>query len=236
MSSLKILKKILRSITPPIIYSIYLAWLNSTSRFEKGNRKLVENCPYDFEVLNFQYIDLEEKYDLKWGWWSRIYEYELVIDKINLLKDSGSVKIHNTCWGYHGTHILFKNELESRYSEVLNSDLLISNEPNTVVYNLKEKPNAKWVNQFDFVINVSTMEEIRYPHIQILYNLLNMTKVNGYVIATFDIPGLQLDMFEKLFGRKIKNANGRVTGDTSPYKMPEHGHLSVGYLVLKKLK
>ena len=236
MSPLKVIKKSLRSVTPPFIYSNYLIWLNSTTRFEKDNQKLVKSNPFDFEVINFQYVDLKDKYDLKWGWWSRIYEYELVIDKIEQLKASNSIQIHNTCWGYHGTHILFKNELEKRFVNVLNTDLQYSNEPNTEIFNLKQNPPEKWLEKFDFVVNVSTMEEIRYPHIKILYNLLSMTKINGYVIATFDIPGLQIEMFEKLLGSKIKEADSVVTGKSSPYRMPEHGHLSVGYLVLKRVK
>jgi len=233
-SSLKVLKRILRSVTPPFIYGFYLIWLNSTTRFEKDNEKFVANNPFEFEVIDFQYFDIKDNFDLKWGWWSRIYEYEFVLEKIEQLRKSNTIQIHNTCWGYHGTHILFKDELEKRFKNVLNTDLLHSNEPNTEVFNLKNDPPARWLEEFDFVINVSTMEEIRHPHIKILYNLLSMTKIDGYVIATFDIPGLQVNIFEKLLETKMQGADQVVTGNSSPYKMPEHGHLSVGFLVLKR--
>ena len=89
--------------------------------------------------------------------------------------------------------------------------------------------------KFDFVINVSTIEEIKYPHTKIIENLLGMLKVGGFLIATFDLPGLQLEMVEKLFGRKIQLVSIPVTGRTSPYRMDQFDYLKVGYFVIQKL-
>lgn len=189
----------------------------------------------DFEVIDFKLIDTSYAFDLKWGWWSRVYEYELVLRKLRELKCLPESHVHNTCWGFQGCHILFKTELESDYSNVVNSDLRSSLLANTVVYDLREPCPDEWNGKFDFVINVSTIEEINYPHTQIIENLLSMVKVGGYLIATFDLPGLQLEMIEKLFGRKMQLTSNPVTGGSSVDRMDQFDYLKVGYFVIQRL-
>ena len=62
-----------------------------------------------------------------------------------------------------------------------------------------------------------------------------MVKVGGFLIATFDLPGLQLEMIEKLFGRKLQLVNNPVTGGTSVDKMNHFDYLKVGYFVSQRL-
>lgn len=229
------MRRIILAITPPAVLRFYLHVRYSPNRFKRKNFEAIKNFAINFKVIEFKLIDTSYKFDYKWGWWSRIYEYELVLQKLRDLSFSKQSWIHNTCWGYQGCHILFKTELESNYVNVINSDIQPSLIANTEVYDLKTPCPSDWEGKFDFVINVSTIEEIDHPHIQIFENLLRMVKVGGYLIATFDLPGMQLDMFEKLFDQKIESTANPVTGITSPYRMDQFDYLSVGYFVIQRL-
>jgi hypothetical protein len=222
-------------ILPPVIQKVIIDLLNKPGRFSKLNQKLINEFAMEFKVIDFSFIDLNSKYDLKWGWWSRVFEYELILEKLDQLNMQRNSSVHNTCWGYQGCHVLFKKELESRYNFVVNSDIQISPISNTSLHDLRKNCPENWENAFDVVLNVSTLEEIRYPHIKIFENLLKMVKTNGYLIVTFDVPGLQLDMFEKLFNRKINKVNSPVCGKNSPYRMDQFEFLNTGYFVIKKL-
>ncbi len=233
--NLSFMRTSIRALTPPAVLKFYRKVRAKRKRFRRANLGVIKNFAFDFKVIEFEIIDTSYRYDLKWGWWSRVYEYELVLQKLRDLKCSPVSQLHNTCWGFQGCHILFKTELESLYSNVVNSDLLPSTISNTVVHDVKTPCPDEWVGNFDFVINVSTVEEINYPHTQILENLLRMVKVGGFLIVTFDLPGLQLEMVEKLFGRTIKLANNPVTGGTSANKMEQFDYLKVGYFVIQRL-
>ena len=229
------MRRFIISLTPPIIFNFYLNLRYRSKRVKRKNIKALKNFKLKFKVLDFKLIDANYKYDIKWGWWSRIFEYELVLQKLKDLNSSSQSLIHNTCWGYQGSHILFKSELESMYSTVVNSDIQPSLIGNTVVHDLRNTCPADWNDKFDFVLNISTIEEIDYPHIQIFENLLKMVKVGGFLISTFDLPGLQLEMFEKLFGVKIQDTHNPVTGISSPYRMDEFYNLKVGYFVIHRI-
>lgn len=223
------------SLTPPLLLKIYRQIKYNPKKYKQKNLKAINGFEMDFKVLEFKLIDIDYKFDYKWGWWSRVYEYELVLQRLRDLNNLNQPWIHNTCWGYQGCHILFKNELESKFSNVVNSDIQASSIDNTEVYDLKTPCPAEWKEKFDFVLNVSTIEEIDHPHIQIFENLLRMVKIGGYLIATFDLPGMQLDMIEKLFVQKIRSTSNPVTGKTSPYRMDQFQHLKVGYFVIQRL-
>lgn len=229
------MRNLILSITPPSLLKLYRKLRAKRKRFRRANLEVIKNFAVDFKVIDFKIIDTDYKFDLKWGWWSRVYEYELVLQKLRDLKCIPLSRVHNTCWGFQGCHILFKTELESLYSNTVNSDLLPSTISNTVIYDLREPCPDEWISNFDFVINVSTIEEINYPHTQILENLLRMVKVGGFLIATFDLPGLQLDMVEKLFGSKIQLVNNPVTGGSSADRMEQFDYLKVGYFVIQRL-
>jgi len=229
------MRRFLINLTPPVIFNFYLSLRYKSKRIKSRNIKALKNFILEFKMLEFKLIDTNYKYNLQWGWWSRIFEYELVLQKLNDLSSSNQSKIHNTCWGYQGCHILFKSELESRYSNVVNSDIKPSLISNTIVHDLKHPCPEDWNDKFDFVLNISTIEEIDYPHIRIFENLLKMVKVGGFLIVTFDLPGLQLEMFEKLFGVNIQDTPNPVTGITSPYRMDDFHHLKVGYFVVQRI-
>jgi hypothetical protein len=229
------MRSLILAITPPALLKFYRKLKAKPQRFRNTNLEIIKNFPINFKVIDFKLIDTSDKFDLKWGWWSRVYEYELVLQKLLDLKCSPQSQVHNTCWGFQGCHVLFKSELESLYSNVVNSDVLPSTIANTDIYDLREHCPDEWLGKFDFVINVSTIEEINYPHTQIFENLLKMVKVGGFLIATFDLPGLQLEMIEKLFGRKIQLVDNPVTGGTSVEKMDQFDYLKVGYFVVQRL-
>jgi hypothetical protein len=213
----------------------YLKYAKSPDRLKLQNLKSIEGFSLGFEILEFKFIDLNYDYDTKWEWWSRIYEYELVLNTLRDLNCSQSSWIHNSCWGFQGCHIKFKTELESNYPNVLNSDLQLSPIGNTTVYDVSKPCPAEWEGAFDFVINISTIEGILHPHIQVFENLLKMVKIGGYLVVTFDFPGIQLDMFETLFGRKIEPTLNPVTGSSSPMREDQFGNLKVGYFVIQRL-
>lgn len=229
------IKRILMLLTPPVFIHLVNNWKTNPNRYVNVNKDRIKNFSHHFEVLEFSYIDANLPFNNQWGWWSRVYEYELVIRKIEELGAKSNAHVHNTSWGYHGNHVLFKKALEEKYEFVTNSDLLESNIENTDVYDLRLPPPGKWKNQFDFVINVSTVEEIASSHIMVIENLLEMTKTGGHLIVTFDIPGMQLDSLEELFGRSISIVESPVTGINSPYRMDEYADLTVGYFVITKL-
>lgn len=228
-------KSVVLLLTPPIVINLYNDYKAKPSRYQKRNDEALKHFPHDFEVIEFSFIDLENAYDLKWGWWSRIFEYELTLAKIRELGVGPKSMIHNTCWGYHGSHVLFKNALESLSENVTNSDLLSSSISNTTTYDLRQRPINTWENSFDFVINISTIEEIAAPHIEVIDNLLSMLKPGGALLATFDIPGIQLEAVEKLLGMRIKKVPNPVNGMNSPYQMNEYALLTTGYFIIRKL-
>jgi hypothetical protein len=228
------MKRIILDLTPPLILRIYSNFKKNPGRFARQNQKAIRDFNINFEVLEFSYIDIQFPFDFKWGWWSRIYEYPLALNFLRQYGVGKKSKIHNTCWGSQGPHLLFKNELEETSDFVTNSDINPSKVPNTTVFDLRSKSPKSWVEEFDFVINISTLEEIDFSHIRIYENLLSMVKPGGYLIATFDLPGLHLEMFEELFGTKIRKPPTPVSGEKSPYQMSQFSHLEVGYMVVRR--
>jgi hypothetical protein len=79
------------------------------------------------EILEFNFFNKMDDVNLKYSWWSRIYEYDWVIKSIEKLTNDINVKIHNTSWGFEGDHVLFKNTLDNNFKNSLHSDIKISN-------------------------------------------------------------------------------------------------------------
>jgi hypothetical protein len=187
-----------------------------------------------YQVLKFGLFDSTDKSDLKWEWWSRAYEYPWILDQINALGLDSESTIHNTSWGHSKIHKEFKNELESLTKNVTNSDFKFSTEPNTSVYDVTKRPPKEWNSFFDFVLNISTVEEIPSSQIRIIKNLFKMVKPSGYLLITFDLPGLQLKYFEKVFG-KIDIPTKPLNGINSDFPMEDYAQLRCGFLILQKL-
>jgi SAM-dependent methyltransferase len=142
--------------------------------------------------------------------------------------------VHNSSWGFEGVHIKFKNKLESEFVVVISSDIKPSKEANTTVYDITQPPMEGIKNKFDVVINVSTMEEVNDNHVSIFNNLFAQVAPGGLLICTFDIPGLQIDKFNEMFGQPIKDIGTRISGNTSRLKNSRYGDLNCGFFIIEK--
>jgi hypothetical protein len=186
------------------------------------------------KVLEFRKIFTSDIHDQMFndGYaWSRIYEYPLVIRHIEKYYKPDDT-IHNSSWGFEGVHIVFKEQLDKNFN-VQHSDIRPSSLKNTFVYDItKRDSNLK--QKYDFVVNISTLEEVNSDHIEVFNNLFDQVKMNGYFIATFDLPGLQLERFEEFFGKKIEQDNIPLNGNNSVLKNNNCANLNVGLMVLKK--
>tara|TARA_R110002153_G_scaffold150596_1_gene302088 strand:- start:51 stop:620 length:570 start_codon:yes stop_codon:yes gene_type:complete len=187
------------------------------------------------KALEFENISRDFKYDLDGLYWSRIYEYPLVLNLLEKYGANSESLIHNTSWGWEGVHIWFKNILDKKYVNNINSDMKKSNENNTYVYNLKDTPKEEWFEKFDFVLNISTLEEVRSDHTEVFQKSFSMVKPGGFFISTFDLPGLQLDKFEKLFNRKYIISDNGISGINSEIEQSRYTHLRCGYMVVQKI-
>ena len=188
----------------------------------------------NYNVIDFRFANREDEYDIKYGLeniWSRPYEYKYVIDFIKKT-NINNPKIHNTSWGFEGVHIIFKNELEL-LGNTLSSDIRKSNENNTIVYDIT-KPYFK-ESEFDFVINVSTIEHLDHQLInQTIYNLYNQVKLNGYLILTFDYPRINVTNIENLINYKCNMVDIPLNGSNSIVKNLNYKDLNIVYLIIKK--
>ena len=153
--------------------------------------------------------------------------------KFNLTKES---HIHNSSWGWQDVHIRFKNELDSLSNNVIHTDIQKSELPKTGIWNITKKPPISYLESFDIVINISTVEEVNFDHIKVFNNLLSQVKCGGLLICTFDLPGLQLEKFEKLFGTKLQISENDITGANSKLQNLNYANLSCGLMVLRKLE
>lgn len=198
-------------------------------------KKLKEN----FKVEKFGFFSNEDPTDMLFQHeicWSRIYEYPFVLNEI---KNSGIInpKIHNCSWGFRDMHVIFKTCLDLNYRNVYHSDITPSTLYNCSVWDITSPPRDSMRNNFDIVLNISTLEEVRHSHIQVLENHLEQLTTNGLFVGTFDYPGLQLDEIEQYLGQKIKHFLPRLNPRNS--RLPDRvinlpNEFFVGYLVIRK--
>lgn len=201
------------------------------------------------EILEFRKIntnDINDKSFMKfklnneiiddiWAW-SRVYEYPLVLHKIkDYFGDDNSIKIHNTSWGFQHIHVTFKEKLDLIYDNVLHSDIIESSLPKTQFYDITKQPDSSLVEQFDVVINVSTVEEVDGNHLTIIENLFSQVKQNGILIITFDLPGFQITDFESYVNTTILTSDNDISGNNSVTINTDFSHLNCGILIIKKL-
>lgn len=197
----------------------------------------------NIEVIEFRLLETEDKYDMEYYdekalTWSRIYEYPLVLEYISKLnlKNKNEIQVHNTSWGgIYDVHVKFKNKLDENYLNCLHSDIVSSKLEKTTIYDITKKSPEEFYCKFDFVINISTIEEVNYNNWIILNNLLDQVKIGGHLIVTFDLPGLQVELFEKNLGVKLKRNENALNGNNSKLKAHIFGNLNCGVLVIKKL-
>jgi len=189
---------------------------------------------FSFEVLEYRKVRLSDRYDEKYEAWSRIYEYPLVIDKIREHTSTTDISIHNSSWGFNELHACFKNDLENEFKEVVNSDLLPSEVPNTVIWDITTRPPEEYLDRFDFVLNVSTVEEVDADHLMIIENLVSQVKPGGYLIMTFDMPGMQMAKLNKLLNKELVEFEDNINGANSAIPLAKYSHLNCGLLVLRR--
>jgi hypothetical protein len=93
------------------------------------------------------------------------------------------------------------------------------------------------VDFFDFCLNVSSIEEVHYAsHLRIIHNLLQQLKLGGYLVITFDYPGMQLRALEEFLGQKIRSGPSPITGANSARPMKVFESLRVGLLILQRVE
>lgn len=193
----------------------------------------------NYEVKKFSFFSSEDPYEMRFGHeicWSRIYEYPFVLSEIEALgrKD---LKIHNCSWGFRDMHVAFKTWLDIKYPETIHSDIRPNTLYNTVVWDITKAPSEVWAENFDVVINVSTLEEVPSDHIEILKNHLVQLKKGGRFIATFDIPGLQIENMEDFLEEKIVTPPSKLNPRNSRIedkvlKLPDN--FATGYMVIER--
>jgi len=199
----------------------------------------------NFEVIEFRFLTSDENYDIKYEAWSRIYEYPYVLQTLKKLGATENSIIHNSSWGFEGCHITFLNDLNNLYSKSLHSDIKYSKLNNTFIYDITQKVDEKYINYFDFVINVSTIEEVNYPNNIVINNLFEQVKPGGYLIVTFDYDknnctsfgngSMNLSCIETLINKKIQPCEGnKINGINSFLPNSDCHHLNCGVLVIQK--
>lgn len=205
----------------------------------------------NFEVVDFRFLTINDDYDLmtyrcQADIWSRTYEYPFILNTLKLLNASKYSKIHNTSWGFEGCHVIFKNVLDKLYDNVFHSDIRPSNLEKTIVYDITKKIDDKYLNYFDFVLNVSTIEEVTHPHEFIINNLIEQLKSGGYLIFTFDYDenncntfgngSINLNHLETILDKQINNKDHTnvLSGKNSIIKSYLYSHLKCGMVILQK--
>jgi SAM-dependent methyltransferase len=196
-------------------------------------RKININDINDKSFLKYKIND--EVHDDIWAW-SRVYEYPLVISKIKeYFGENYDIEIHNTSWGFQTIHKTFKDKLESVYNNLIHSDIIESSLPNTQIYDITKRPDNSLINRFDVVVNVSTVEEVNFNHLEVIENLFSQVKKDGLLIITFDLPGFQVEEFESYFNIKLLTSNDDISGENSVIINTSCNHLNCGLLILKKI-
>ena len=200
----------------------------------------------NFEIAEFRFLTTNDEYDVKYEWWSRIYEYKVVLNVLENLNANAKSLIHNTSWGFTGCHLTFKNDLDSKYEKSIHSDIKSSSIKNTMIYDITKPISSSFHNYFDFVINISTVEEVNYPTDKILDNLMQQLKPNGYLIITFDYDinnctsvgngSMNLSLIENYLNKNIESMpTNAINGSNVVNPMIRYTSLNCGILVIKKI-
>ncbi len=201
--------------------------------------KIKKHIMNNIEVIDFRFAEVTDNYDLKYkqdGAWSRIYEYLYVTEfiKLNKLKNLTIPEIHNSSWGFEGIHVIFRDELDI-LGKCVHSDIVHSDHRETYYYDIITE-NKDFVNKFDFVVNISTIEHLNTAKDRILsiQNLFKQVKAGGYLIMTFDYPRVNLVEIETLVGSKCHEKINVLNGENSINPNINYKNLNIIYLILKK--
>lgn len=152
--------------------------------------------------------------------WSRPYEYQWAIRVIQRRRLVGP-RIHNTSWGHQGIHLVFKTWLDVLYEHTIHSDLIPSTLHGCNQWNITTPPPTAWLDRFDVVLSISTLEEVAGDHVAIIRDrLLPQLRRGGLLAVTFDVPGFQLDKIEAWLGDSISTPPDPLTPRSS--RWPDH--------------
>lgn len=187
------------------------------------------------EVLTFRKVVTDDDTDMLYDFgstWSRIYEYPLVLKEIEAHHPT-AISVHNSSWGFLEVHTLFKDKLDAKY-EARHSDLRPSELPHTFVYDITQPPANGEIERYDVVVNISTMEEVDADHWACFQNLYAQVKPGGLFVATFDLPGLQLEKFEAEFGQILAINGKALHGNNSLVRNRKYRKLTCGIMTLRK--
>ncbi len=176
-----------------------------------------------FEIIKYEFITNDYILNSKYIHWSRIYEWEYVINQIKTYRPKS---IHNTaCGGLNSgdcLHLTFCNDITNLVSKSIHSDVWgrnnyigIDNKPyddNFIFYDILTKHNET----YDFVLNISTLEHLPQNEVPNAFdNLYNQVNIGGHLILTFDYPDVDLKTINNLvnatplnFENRILNKNG----------------------------
>lgn len=187
-------------------------------------------------ILTFRYITKSDPYDDTYLHWSRKWEYPTVLEEVKARASEfgGFPKIHNSSWGFDAEHHgRFKSLLENTYltSNVTNSDIVYTGVPNSCYHDITQPPNENFKEAFDIVLNVSALEEIPGDHDLYLQHLFDQVKPGGYLICTFDYPGLRLSNIGDIFTNE--GFDNKIGERGTYWKGP--GEMNVLLFVAKKV-
>lgn len=178
------------------------------------------------KINEFRFINNNESFiDKDFVNWSRCYEWGYVLSS---LKNVNNNTIHNTCSGPGEIHKSFHDKLSKTNNKVDNSDIFETNINKTFdnfyLYNLLDKNNKK----YDFVLCISTLEELDKNSIKVAFNnLLDQVKDGGRLIITCDYPDVDVGLLEEILNTKCRDSSTRLNGANSVYKQEQYTRLNV---------
>lgn len=195
----------------------------------------------NFKVIDFRFASKDDVYDQRFvlpNMWSRPYEYKYVYSfiKEHKFKSKLKPKVHNSSWGFEGVHVTFRDILDE-IGECIHSDIVKSEFRDTYYYDITTE-NKEFENNFDFVINVSTIEHIldKGDRIKAIESLFKQVNIGGYLILTFDYPRVNLSEIEELIDHKCKESSNKLNGNNSIVKNERYGNLNIVYLILNRIQ
>lgn len=188
------------------------------------------------KILQFRYLNTDDEFDLKYRWCSRVYEYPTVLKFIDSIYFT-DMTIHNTSAGYGSDLGFFMKEficdLNNKYKSVIHSDRLPTPDWNISKFDIINDIHDV---KYDVVLNISVIEHInKNDQIKALNNLWSTVKLGGYLILTFDLPAVDLNMIESWCGIKCElKPDNALNGANSKFIQTCYSDYNFIILIIKK--
>lgn len=221
------------------------------------------NLNGNIKVVDFRFASVDDRVGDEFGeakLWSRPYEYQYILDKLDELVPKGE-KIHNTACGYGPYCIELRKKLQSSYS-CIHSEIDFNDEgkgySNFDYYYDVTTTDPFFTNSQSAVLNISTLEHVDYNDrldktvaemandywgepkdqeyvvIKSIKNLLDQLKSGGYLLLTFDYPRVKLDVLEEYLQAECEVPENLLNGSNSKFPNHDYSDLNVVYLILQK--